>query len=430
MPLKFARGFLFVSMLLAATYILPKPQSEAPRMKNPHGTLEIQCQNCHALSTWKPIRKVPDFNHDTQTRYPLEGQHRTVGCVSCHVKAVFTDVGRTCASCHADLHRRQFGSSCESCHTAKSWNAPTRSVPQHVNRFPLVGAHASLQCDNCHSGAAAGTFTALSTACVSCHASDVNNARTFDHKASGISTNCESCHTMTGWQGARFDHSTSRFPLTGAHTRIMCAACHANDQFAGTPQNCASCHSMAFAQATNPSHTAAGFPQDCTLCHATSSWRPASFDHARTRFPLTGAHTTTMCATCHASGQFAALDTSCVSCHLNQFNATTSPNHMAAAIPRDCQVCHSTVQWRGATFDHSRTRFALTGAHTTVMCANCHVGGRYAGTPMDCFSCHSKEFSSVSNPNHVAAGFPKTCETCHTTTTWVGARIHSQVPDL
>ena len=41
---------------------------------------------------------------------------------------------------------------------------------------------------------------------------------------------------------------------------------------------------------------------------------------------------------------------------------------------------------------------------------------------MDCFSCHSKEFGSVSNPSHVAAGFPKTCETCHTTTTWVGAQ--------
>jgi len=378
---------------------------------------------------------------------------------------------------------------------------PTRSVPQHLNRFPLAGAHASLQCENCHSGAAAGTFTGLSTACISCHAPDFNNARTIDHKASGFTTNCESCHTMSRWQGARFDHSASRFPLTGAHstlmcaqchsgnqfagtpatcdschskqfetartpnhvsagfsrecttchntsswqgaafdhartrfpltgahTAVMCASCHMNDRFAGTPQTCVSCHATAFAQTVNPNHTAAGFPQDCTLCHATSTWRPASFDHARTRFPLTGAHTSVMCATCHASGQFAALDTSCVSCHSNQFNATTSPNHMAAAFPRDCQVCHSTTQWRGATFDHSRTRFALTGKHTTVMCANCHVGGRYAGTPMDCFSCHSKEFSSVSNPNHVAAGFPKTCETCHTTTTWIGARVTHKFP--
>ena len=31
---------------------------------------------------------------------------------------------------------------------------------------------------------------------------------------------------------------------------------------------------------------------------------------------------------------------------------------------------------------------------------------------------------SVTNPNHAAAGFPKTCETCHTTTSWSGATFN------
>ena len=36
-------------------------------------------------------------------------------------------------------------------------------------------------------------------------------------------------------------------------------------------------------------------------------------------------------------------------------------------------MCHNTTQWTGATFDHTATGFALTGAHTSVQCAQCHV---------------------------------------------------------
>jgi hypothetical protein len=173
---------------------------------------------------------------------------------------------------------------------------------------------------------------------------------------------------------------------------------------------------------------AAGFPQDCALCHAATAWRPAAFDHSRTRFPLTGAHTTVSCSTCHASGQYAGLPAACVSCHLKQYNATTSPNHVSAGFPPDCQTCHTTTQWPGATFDHNKTRFLLTGAHTKAQCESCHVGGRYAGTPADCYSCHSREFNSVSDPNHLAAGFLKTCTTCHTTSAWSGATLTHKFP--
>ena len=405
MPLRLVWRFFIVSMLLTATSVLAGPQSEAPRMRNPHGTLEIQCQNCHASSTWKPIRQVPDFNHDTQTKYPLDGQHRTVGCVNCHVKPVFTDIGRTCASCHADLHRRQFGSSCETCHTTKTWSVPARSVPQHINRFPLVGAHASLQCESCHSGAAAGTFTGLSTACVSCHASDFNNARSIDHKASGFSTTCESCHTMSLWRGAKFDHNASRFPLTGAHTTLMCAQCHTAGQFTATPSACASCHSKQFEAARTPNHVSAGFSRECTTCHNTSSWQGAAFDHARTRFPLSGAHSTVMCASCHANDRFAGTPQTCVSCHSTAFTQTTNPNHTTGGFPQDCTLCHATSAWRPASFDHVRTRFPLTGAHTTIMCATCHASGQFATLDTSCVSCHLAKFNATTTPNHLAAAF-------------------------
>jgi hypothetical protein len=209
---------------------------------------------------------------------------------------------------------------------------------------------------------------------------------------------------------------------------VTCSKCHVGNQFAGASQACISCHSLQFTATITPNHVAAGFPQDCASCHATSGWRPASFDHSRTRFPLTGAHTSSSCASCHSSGQYATVSTTCVSCHLTRYTATTNPNHVTAGFPQDCQVCHTTTQWNGATFDHSRTRFLLTGAHTTTQCASCHIGGRYAGTPMGCYSCHSREFTTITSPNHVAAGFPKTCETCHTTVTWIGATITHRFP--
>ncbi len=84
-----------------------------------------------------------------------------------------------------------------------------------------------------------------------------------------------------------------------------------------------------------------------------------------------------------------------------------------------CQNCHGVMQWQVAHFDHARfTRFALTGVHQSLACANCHTGGRYQGTPADCFSCHVKDFTNSTNPNHVAAGFPQDCSQCHTTASW------------
>jgi hypothetical protein len=106
--------------------------------RSPHGRLSIPCQNCHTSVGWKPIRAVPEFDHDN-TRYPLRGQHREVGCTQCHAKPVFTNVGSHCADCHADIHMRQMGAKCEECHTVKGWSLILQTVREHDNRFPLVG---------------------------------------------------------------------------------------------------------------------------------------------------------------------------------------------------------------------------------------------------------------------------------------------------
>jgi hypothetical protein len=397
--------------------------------RNPHGPIGIPCEDCHTNTSWKPIRSIPEFNHD-RTGYPLRGLHAKVDCKQCHTNLVFKDTSTRCADCHADIHRRQFGANCAECHTVKGWEAQTQQLKQHENRFPLLGAHALLQCVDCHKGEATGQFAGLSTTCLSCHIGNFQKASDPDHKALGFTTTCESCHTMDTWFGAKFDHlKFTGFALTGMHATLECTACHIGGKFKGTPADCYSCHVKDYNGTTNPNHKQAGLPTDCSLCHTTASWAGASFDHSRfTKFPLTGAHVTVPCSQCHINGQFAGTPTDCASCHIKDYNGTANPNHKQAGFPTDCSLCHTTASWAGASFDHNRfTKFPLTGAHVNVACSQCHINGQFAGTPTDCASCHIKDYNGTTNPNHKQAGFPTDCSICHSTASWAGASFdHSR----
>ena len=98
-------------------------------------------------------------------------------------------------------------------------------------------------------------------------------------------------------------------------------------------------------------------------------------------------------------------------------SATTSrpndPDHVDAGFPTDCELCHSATSstWTGASFDH--TTFQLLGAHATADCAQCHSSGVYQGLPSDCVDCHLSEYQQANDPDHIAAGFPTTCDLCH-----------------
>jgi hypothetical protein len=421
-----------LSLLLWAVPVpgqAPENVAARARITNPHGAISIPCQNCHTYSSWKPIRSVPEFDH-SKTLYPLRGMHATVGCRQCHTSLVFKNVGSRCADCHADIHRRQFGANCEQCHTVKGWQVSIDAIRDHQNRFPLLGAHALLDCDACHTGAAVGRFQGLSTACYSCHTRDFATP-VFDHRSSGFPTTCEACHTVNTWLGAKFDHLRfTGFALTGMHATLDCTACHINDKFKGTPANCYACHQKEFGSSTNPNHVQAGFPHDCAVCHSTASWQGARFDHAAyTRFPLTGMHANLACAQCHINGKYAGTPADCSSCHMKDYNLTRNPNHKASGLPTDCSICHSTSGWMPASFDHSRTAFPLTGAHTSLACGVCHVNNNFTNLPTDCYSCHKAQYNATTDPNHKAAGFPTTCTTCHTTVSWAGASFnHNNTP--
>ena len=392
----------------------------APRAKvtSPHGPLSIPCQNCHTNSSWKPIRAFPEFNHD-QTAYPLRGMHAKVACTQCHTNMVFKKVSTQCSECHADIHRRQFGTNCESCHTVKGWQVNIQQIQNHQNRFPLVGAHALVECDQCHRNAAAGQFVGLSTACYSCHQQDFLTP-VINHVALNLPTTCETCHSMNNFVSAKFDHMKfTGYALTGAHATLECTACHINNVFAGTPAQCYTCHTADFVNSHNPPHVQLGLPHDCGTCHNTSAWTNALFDHALYgHYPLTGFHATMPCLQCHVNNNYSgSLPTVCYGCHQADYNNATNPPHKG--FPTDCTQCHNTSSWTSATFNHNSTSFPLTGAHITVPCASCHINNNYSGSlPTACYGCHKADFTGTTNPPHVSSGFPTDCTQCHNTTSW------------
>jgi hypothetical protein len=400
--------------------------SRAPQaqVSNPHGPIAIPCQNCHSAISWSPIRSNPDFNHD-KTGYPLRGMHRKVGCTQCHASLIFKNVSSGCADCHADIHRRQFGANCESCHTVRGWNVSLDAIRNHQNRFPLVGAHTLVECDQCHKQAAAGQFEGLSTDCYTCHQKDFLTPA-INHVSLGFSTSCASCHSMNSWMDAKFDHlKYTGYALTGMHATLPCIACHLNNVFQGTPASCFGCHQSDWSSTSNPAHAAAGFPMTCDTCHNTSNWTMVTFNHAQyANYALTGAHATLTCVQCHVNNNYTATPTACYSCHQADYAGTKNPAHVAAGFPTDCTMCHSTTNWTSSTFNHATTAFPLTGAHLTVACTTCHVNNNYTTLPTACYGCHQADYNGTTSPPHAVAGFPTTCATCHNTTSWTAATFN------
>src|SRR5947209_418811 len=395
--------------------------------RSPHGTLAIPCQNCHTASGWTPIRAVPEFDHN-RTRYPLRGMHQSVTCAQCHIKPVFSNVGQRCQDCHADIHKRQLGANCEACHTVRGWQVSIQQIQLHNIRFPLTGAHAVVDGDACHKDGANSKFQTMSTACASCHCKDFQATTNPNHVTAKYSTDCNTCHSSDNWLNAKFDHASTGFLLTGGHAvpPRQCTDCHTNNNYNLTTSACLTCHLKDFQATKNPNHVAANFPSNCLQCHTTASWQPAKFDHSTVNFVLTGAHTVPprQCTDCHVNNNYNLTSTTCVSCHLKDFQGATNPNHVSGGFAQTCETCHTTAAWQPATFDHAKSGFPLTGAHTVPprQCTDCHVNNNFNITSTTCVSCHQNDFNNAVSP--VAhAGFPTTCQQCHDTVQWTNAKF-------
>lgn len=186
--------------------------------------------------------------------------------------------------------------------------------------------------------------------------------------------------------------------------------------------DCVTCHQPEYEMTTMPPHVGL-FDPTCAQCHSTIAWVPAMpIDHPW--FPLRNRHAEERCTACHTVG-FRPGDTSpeCVSCHQDDYDATTMPSH--ANFPTDCASCHTDAGWVPSSFAHD-SFWVLDGAHTTVACASCHVGAPpvYAGTPRECDGCHHDDYLRSPYPGHQT--FRTTCTDCHTTTAWTPAAGHPE----
>jgi nitrate/TMAO reductase-like tetraheme cytochrome c subunit len=383
------------------------------------------CETCHTTSKWLGAQ----WNHNTQTKFPLLGRHVAAACLACHSDRVYAGKPSVCQSCHqkdydaaVTPNHRGFPTTCETCHSVNGWKPSSFS---HDNtHFPLLGAHRAVSCESCHKNA---QYTGTPTSCVNCHQANYDATTNPNHRASNLPTTCGVCHNPTSWKPASFDHNLTRFPLTGGHRPVACESCHKNGQYTGTPTTCVSCHQAKFDATTNPNHKTAGFSTTCQQCHTTAGWTPATFDHNATAFPLTGAHKTVVCLSCHKNGVYTGTVKECVGCHQAKFDATTNPNHKAGGFPTVCQSCHTTTAWTPSSFDHNATAFPLTGLHKTTSCQGCHGDGVFKGKTTVCSGCHLTKYNATSKPAHASNGIGTTCQTCHTTNGWTPATYDHSV---
>jgi hypothetical protein len=227
------------------------------RIQDVHtGRYGAKCETCHDSSKWSMVR----FDHDKATKYPLRGAHARVKCDSCHTGDLYRDkLATNCVSCHRkdDRHKGNLGNRCEQCHTENSWRRIT-SFDHDVTRFPLIGRHAVVPCENCHRSQ---LFKGTPLSCSSCHRDSHHEGR--------LGPNCALCHNPNSWTRWRFDHDAmTRYPLTGAHRGLTCEACHMTKNVVKItlPTDCIACHRK------DDAHHGS-FGPACERCHSTASFK-------------------------------------------------------------------------------------------------------------------------------------------------------------
>jgi hypothetical protein len=284
-------------------------------------------------------------------------------------------------------------------------------VERLITPGALSSDHAKLEakCDSCHSSF---DKSGQQTRCTSCHkgvGADIAQRTRYHGKyAKARSQACKTCHSEHKGRGYQlitfsrtgFDHALTNYPLTGAHSRAGCSACHGSgNNYRGISTRCATCHKR-----DEPHLGRLGTA--CQTCHTTSDWKSiAPFDHTRTGFRLSGAHARASCMSCHTGQVWQGLSQGCVACHAKD-------DAHRGSRGANCASCHMTSAWSAVTFDHDSTGFPLVGGHADAACAGCHGAGNANKHPSrTCVACHAKD------DTHKGAN-GSDCASCHTPRAW------------
>jgi hypothetical protein len=420
---------------------------------------EMDCARCHIEHNGQKFlltrldRKT--FDHKAQTGFALEGKHKEQQCEACHtanrilasakseiklkdLNHSFLGLKRECAGCHEDAHAGQLGADCLRCHSQDAWK-PAVGFSHTKTSYPLTGQHQAVACQKCHGpkpGEKVARFKGLPAGtCQNCHA-DPHKGAFQDVKFQGT---CETCHSTNGWTKnqptASFNHDKTKFKLLGKHAEASCSQCHKDSDFHRpvAHDRCESCHEEIH-KGQFAKRAGGG---ECSACHNETSFKPTLFtreSHQRSVFKLEGKHASVECVKCHQpEGKNSVYMTGkllCKDCHADPHGGEFAGPPYA----NKCDSCHTQSSFQPPTFSsvqHSKTKFALTGAHAAVTCNDCHkslapvatlavkatappntagaasVARQYHFSRQDCASCHK-------DPHQTTVA----CETCHNAANW------------
>jgi hypothetical protein len=295
-------------------------------------------------------------------------------CDQCHL--VFDGVpDAKCLDCHTTLAERIAAGTgfhaandgaCVDCHTdhhgldgALTEAEALAAFDHEATGFSLQGAHGTQACEDCHDV----PLGELGAVCGSCH---------DDPHSSALGPACDTCHVELGWLTQLKTLDAHLVDTEGGHSGLGCEDCHLHGEHLSTQEPCAGCHEQGHG----------GTQMACDFCHEVSGFTPAKFDHGPCTCAFPGKHQTVECLDCHADFVFVDTPTLCSGCHLE--------DRLHDDLG-ECSQCHDALSWSDSQFDHGTTAFALTGAHLSVSCSQCHTEpGVFGGQPTACSGCHQE----------------------------------------
>ncbi len=380
-----------------------------------------KCEVCHGESDW---HKTKDFDHNKDTRYPIDGKHLDLKCNECHyVKdpsappkgKKYLAVGqyrwpelqsKTCENCHKSPHVGEFSKAmlakkCTECHVTDGWKATKqdKNFNHSQTRFALTGSHRTLRCDECHlvGGKKVYRFPSVDQKfCIDCHKNP--HKEQFDDKFSGME--CSKCHSTEKFvKLLPFDHDQTRYKLREAHSKLDCNQCHTDTPNKFELRNLVNSNARDSAKVADIQHKfkfpdldakgcvachadyhAGQLGPKCATCHSEKTWKNPKFDHdIDSKFSLKGKHKSVKCVDCHSPirGKFVdfakerhpvirykPLASNCSDCH---------SDYHGGQLSKDCKSCHSEEGWKQTHFDHDiDSKFSLKGKHAELKCDKCH----------------------------------------------------------
>jgi len=402
----------------------------------------VECHSDHHGSSFKMIRFDTDRFDHSKAGYNLLGSHANAKCSSCHKTenvadpklklktSTYLGLDQKCLSCHKDSHQGTLSTDCATCHDFKAFK-PASKYDHRTARFTLRGKHSEVDCKLCHkvsvqNGSEFQQFRGLSFSnCTSCH-KDVHNNK--------FGQSCTKCHSEASFRQVKgmsnFNHSRTSYPLEGKHRMVACATCHKGGYTRELKHNkCSDCHT----DYHKKQFAVQGRSPDCVECHSIQGFERSSYTierHNESPFQLTGAHLATPCFECHKKNDqwsFREIGTTCIDCHKSNHESSLDVKYDPE--PR-CLSCHNPKRWSEIAFDHTKTGYALEGAHLRQTCRSCHFKNEEEGVlpqqfkllSSGCTECHKD-----AHQNQFEHTIGEGCLKCHDFYDWsAGLFNHDQ----